>query len=51
MTTLILIRHGESMANRQGIFAGQIDPDLQGKGIKQAELTGKYIIDNYKVDN
>ncbi len=50
MTTLILIRHGESMANRQGVFAGQIDPDLQSKGIKQAELTGKYIIDNYKVD-
>lgn len=50
MTTLILIRHGESEANRQGIFAGQIDPDLQNKGIKQAELTAKYIIDNYKVD-
>ncbi len=50
MTTLILIRHGESEANRQGIFAGHIDPDLQNKGIKQAELTAKYIIDNYEVD-
>ena len=50
MTTLILIRHGESEANRQGIFAGHIDPDLQNKGLEQAKLTGKYIADNYKVD-
>lgn len=50
MTTLILVRHGESEANRQGIFAGQINPDLQNKGLKQAELTAKYIADNYKVD-
>ncbi len=50
MTTLILIRHGESVANRQGVFAGQIDPDLQNKGFKQAQLTAKYIADNYKID-
>ena len=50
MTTLILIRHGESESNRQGIFAGQINPDLQNRGLKQAELTAKYITDNYKVD-
>lgn len=50
MTTLILIRHGESEANRQGIFAGQINPDLQDRGLKQAELTAKYIAENYKVD-
>ena len=50
MTTLILIRHGESEANRQGVFAGQINPDLQNRGLKQAELTAKYITDNYKVD-
>ena len=50
MATLILIRHGESKANRQGIFAGQIDPDLQNKGIKQAQLTAKYIAENYNVD-
>ncbi len=50
MTTLILIRHGESEANRQEVFAGHIDPDLQNKGLKQAELTAKYIADNYSVD-
>ena len=50
MTTLIFIRHGESEANRQNVFAGQINPDLQNKGVLQAELTAKYIEQNYKVD-
>ncbi len=50
MTTLLLIRHGESEANRQGIFAGQINPDLQPEGLLQAEMTAKYIAENYKVD-
>ncbi len=50
MTTLILIRHGESEANRHGIFAGQIDPDLQNKGIMQAKKTAKYISEHYIVD-
>ena len=50
MTTLVLIRHGESEANRQGIFGGQIDPDLQNRGARQAEATAKFISENYKVD-
>ena len=50
MTVLILIRHGESEANRQGIFAGQIDPDLQDKGLEQAQLTAKYVAENYNVE-
>lgn len=50
MTTLILIRHGESEANRNNVFAGHINPDLQNKGLKQAERTAKYITENYKVD-
>ncbi len=50
MTNLILIRHGESEANRMGVFAGHIDPDLQGRGVKQAELTAEYIAGNYSVD-
>lgn len=50
MTTFILIRHGESEANRQRIFAGQVDPDLQNKGLKQAQETAKYIAANYQVD-
>ena len=50
MTTLIFIRHGESEANHNHFFAGQIDPDLQEKGLEQAKLTARYIADNYKVD-
>jgi len=50
MTTMILIRHGESEANRKGFFAGQVNADLQDKGLMQAELTAKYVTENYKVD-
>lgn len=50
MTRILLIRHGESEANRNNIFAGQIDPDLQDKGIEQAKLTAKFINEKYKID-
>lgn len=50
MTTLLLIRHGESQTNRQGVYAGQINPDLEEKGVKQAQLTAKFVAENYKVD-
>ncbi len=50
MTTLILIRHGESQANRMNVFAGQINPDLEERGVMQAELTAKYVSENYSVD-
>lgn len=50
MTTLLLIRHGESEANRCGIFAGQIDVELQNKGIEQAMKTAEYIAEHYTVD-
>ena len=50
MTRILLIRHGESEANRQNIFAGHIDPDLEQNGLEQAKLTAKFIKDNYNVD-
>lgn len=50
MTTIILIRHGESEANRKNIFAGQINPDLHQRGLEQARLTAKYVAENYSVD-
>ena len=50
MTTVIVIRHGESEANRQGIFAGQINPDLLERGVEQAKLTAQYVADTYHVD-
>lgn len=50
MTTVILVRHGYSTANKDGIFAGNYDADLDEKGILQALKTAKYISENYKVD-
>lgn len=50
MTTLLMIRHGESEANRNKLFAGNLDADLQNNGLKQAQKTAEYIASNYKVD-
>ena len=50
MTTIIMVRHGESEANRMGVFAGNFDADLQGRGVKQAEKTAEFIANTYKVD-
>lgn len=50
MTTLILVRHGESVANAQRRFAGHSNFDLSELGKQQAELAGKYIYENFKVD-
>ncbi|MBE7063530.1 MAG: histidine phosphatase family protein [Clostridia bacterium] len=50
MTTVLLVRHGESQANRHGVFAGQIDIDLEERGELQAEKTARFIKENYKVD-
>lgn len=50
MTTLLLIRHGESQANHQRIFAGHLDADLHENGLRQAKETAKFIAQNYQVD-
>lgn len=50
MTKLLLVRHGESEANKNGIFAGHFDVELTERGIKQAQKTAGYIKENYKVD-
>ncbi|MBQ9080798.1 MAG: histidine phosphatase family protein [Clostridia bacterium] len=50
MTTLILIRHGESEANNMGIYAGHLDVDLHPNGLAQAKLTAQRIVSEYTVD-
>ncbi len=50
MTTVILVRHGFSLANKQGIFAGHTDIDLSDIGYLQASLTSEYILNNFNVD-
>lgn len=51
MTTLIIVRHGQSMANLEAKFAGQkYDAPLSPLGHEQAEKTAEYIVSSYKVD-
>lgn len=50
MTLFLLIRHGESLANRESFFAGQLDVPLEDKGLAQAQLTARFITDHYRVD-
>lgn len=41
VTTLYLVRHGESEANSAGVFAGQTDSPLTAKGRDQATVVAK----------
>lgn len=50
MTTLLLIRHGETWLNREDAFGGFIDTKLTDIGYQQAVLTAEYIFQNYDVE-
>ncbi len=50
MTTILLVRHGESAANRDNVFAGNYDAELLPRGYEQARLTAQYIKENFAVD-
>lgn len=50
MVRFIIVRHGRSTANRAGIFCGQMDAPLNETGFSQAEQTGVWIAENYKID-
>ncbi|MBQ7037383.1 MAG: histidine phosphatase family protein [Clostridia bacterium] len=50
MTTVLFIRHGESVANRRNIFAGHLDVELEELGFLQAAKTAEFITEKYKVD-
>ena len=50
MTRLLFVRHGQSAANLEGLFAGQIDPALTELGYRQAECTADFIAKTYQVD-
>lgn len=43
MNKIILIRHGETEWNRQEIFRGRIDVDLNDTGRRQAELLAEHL--------
>ena len=50
MKKIIIVRHGQTNANVNGITQGQVDSELNEKGISQAEKTGIYIRNNYSID-
>ncbi len=50
MTTFLLVRHGESVANHHNVFAGHTDADLSELGHEQAEKTAEYLAENYHID-
>lgn len=50
MTRLILVRHGQSVANIGNFYSGQLDVRLSEFGSLQAAATAKYIAENYSVD-
>lgn len=49
-TTIIMIRHGQSVANAENRFAGHSNFDLSELGRKQAELGADYYKDKFRPD-
>jgi 2,3-bisphosphoglycerate-dependent phosphoglycerate mutase len=43
MATLILVRHGESEWNSEGLFTGWVDVDLSETGVTEAENAGRLL--------
>ena len=50
MTRVLLIRHGESVANRSDTFSGYSDVALEEKGKLQATWTAKFVTEKYRID-
>ncbi|MGR9114248.1 MAG: 2,3-diphosphoglycerate-dependent phosphoglycerate mutase [Gammaproteobacteria bacterium] len=51
MTKLVLIRHGESVWNRENLFTGWTDVDLSEKGTEEAKNAGRLLAqENYQFD-
>jgi 2,3-bisphosphoglycerate-dependent phosphoglycerate mutase len=43
MTTVVLIRHGESEWNRENLFTGWTDVPLSDKGVREAQVAGRLL--------
>ena len=46
MFKLVLLRHGESIWNKENLFTGWTDVDLSKKGVNEAVETGKILKEN-----
>ena len=51
MTTVILVRHGQSTGNLVGACCGQKDYPLTEQGHEQARMTGAYLKEHYHIDH
>jgi len=49
MTRIVLVRHGQTVWNREHRFRGQTDVELDELGLKQAEATGHYVAARWPV--
>lgn len=50
MGKLILVRHGQTQMNVDGIFFGKLDPSLNETGREQCKKTRELLKDRYKYD-
>ncbi len=51
MTRLIIVRHANSIANRDHVFIGHVDMNLSDVGHEQARLLGEYLVKKaYPID-
>lgn len=50
MIKFLIVRHGNSMANKEEIFAGRTNVPLSPVGILQAKFSCEYIYKNYNID-
>lgn len=50
MTKLLFVRHGESIYNNEKRFTGQKDIALTELGMRQAQVTGAFLLKNYTID-
>ncbi len=48
MTTILLIRHGQTAWNREERFRGQVDLPLDDWGLKQAEAVGRRVASGWR---
>jgi broad specificity phosphatase PhoE len=48
MTTILLVRHGQTAWNREERFRGQVDLPLDDWGLRQAELVGERIASQWQ---
>lgn len=46
MKRIVLVRHGESLWNKENRFTGWTDVDLSAKGVEEAKAAGRLLTDN-----